>query len=268
VPETGRRRLLLTSPEFEAAQGAQAFAQITEKEEVLTDRQLNEMVQRVGQRLAAVVDEDTPGDYEWRFAVIKSDQANAFALPGGKVAIYTGILPYCQNEAGLATVMGHEIAHAVARHGGERVSQGVLIAGVGTALQIVLENNDVEPTEQNIWLAAFGLGAQLGVLLPYSRTHELEADYMGLLYMARAGYDPREAPEFWQRMAEVGQQPPEWLSTHPDPSRRIDDLQDAMPEALQVYQKNEVVYGDGNLIPQPWRTLEQQSPDMVEALQP
>lgn len=253
VEGTGRKQLLLTPAEIENQQGALAYQQILEQEEVVDDPEIVAFVERVGRRIAAVAPDR---GFEWEFTVIASEQVNAFALPGGKVAVYTGILPTAQHEAGLATVIGHEIAHAIARHGGERMSQGILVAGSTIALDVALSRSGVEPSERNLWLGALGLGTQLGVLLPFSRKHELEADHLGLLYMARAGYDPRAAPAFWQRMQELarGAQPPEFLSTHPHPDRRVEELWELMDEALEAYRAADVRYGSGEPVPEPYRT--------------
>jgi predicted Zn-dependent protease len=162
---------------------------------------------------------------------------NAWCMPGGKVVVYTGILPVTKNENGLAVVMGHEIAHAIAEHGNERMSQELLRQAGGVALTVALKDNPEET--RNLWLAAYGLGSEVGVMLPFSRLHESEADHLGLIFMAMAGYDPREAPDFWTRMAEAGgQKPPEFLSTHPSDETRISSLNNWMPEALKYYNKN------------------------------
>jgi predicted Zn-dependent protease len=157
-------------------------------------------------------------------------------MPGGKVVFYEGIMPICKNETGVAVVMGHEVAHAVAEHGNERMSQGLIAQGGAVLLSKALENKP-EQTQQ-LWMTAFGLGAQVGVLLPYSRTQESEADHLGLVFMAMAGYDPRAAVDFWQRMsADGGAKPPEFLSTHPADNTRIRDIEEHMPEALKYYQR-------------------------------
>ena len=255
VEGTGRSQLMLVPQDVANQQGAAAYQQVLSKETVANDPAMNEILQRVGRRLAAVAPDR---DFEWEFTLIESAQANAFALPGGKVAIYTGILPYCRNEAGLATVMGHEIAHAIARHGGERMSQGILTSGGAVALDLFLQEQGVEPTERNMWLGAFALGSQVGVLLPYSRKHESEADFLGLKYMAKAGYDPRVAPEFWDRFATKGSGQPEFLSTHPDSGRRSQDLNDALDEALKLYRQADEQYGKGVTLPQRYLDMPQQ----------
>jgi predicted Zn-dependent protease len=197
------------------------------------------MVRRVGRRIAEVTRQDYPitKDYEWEFNLIDDDETpNAFALPGGKIAVYTGILKYTKTEAGLATVMGHEVAHALARHGGERISH-TLLAQMGAAAVSVAVSDMSSAAVQAI-STAYGAGATVGVLLPFSRLEESEADRIGLVLMARSGYDPREAVGFWQRMAEAGggKKPPEFLSTHPADERRIRQLEEWMPEALSYYK--------------------------------
>jgi predicted Zn-dependent protease len=210
--------------------GLTAYRQVLreERENISRDPHLNSMIKRVGQRIANVVDRS---DYDWEFRVIDKPEANAFALPGGKVAVYTGILRYTQDDTGLATVLGHEIAHVLARHGGERVSQ-TLLAQIGlAALQAGMRNSD--PTI----MQGIGLAYGLGVQLPFGRSQESEADHIGLVLMAKAGYDPREAIDFWERMSrgKDGQGPPEFLSTHPSGETRREQIQEWLPEALHYY---------------------------------
>jgi predicted Zn-dependent protease len=175
--------------------------------------------------------------YNWEFNLVESNDVNAWCMPGGKVVFYTGILPVCQGDNGVAVVMGHEIAHAIAEHGGERMSQGLLTQLGGMGLMIALENKPQET--QELWMTAFGVGSQLGVMLPFSRLHESEADHLGLIFMAMAGYNPNEAVEFWKRMAaqKGGSSPPEFLSTHPSDETRIADLQKLVPDAMKYYKK-------------------------------
>jgi predicted Zn-dependent protease len=178
--------------------------------------------------------------FEWEFRVVQSKQINAFCLPGGKVVVYTGILPVCANEAGLATVMGHEIGHALARHGAERMAQQQLVAIGQQAVAYSFGN--LRPDQQRQLLAVLGVGTQVGVLLPFSRKHESEADHIGILLMAKAGYDPAEAPAFWERMKQATSgsgRTPEFLSTHPDPAHRIADLRGWMPEAEKFYERSD-----------------------------
>lgn len=203
-----------------------------------------EMVQRVGSRLAAAVQtylaqkgqSSLISGYQWEFNLVNNNQANAWCMPGGKVVVYTGIMPLVQNENGLATVLGHEIAHAIARHGNERMSQELAAQFGGEALNVALAK---EPGQtRDIFNTVYGVGSQVG-LLKYSRTHESEADHMGLIFMALAGYNPQEAVPFWQRMAAQSQgsgKPPEILSTHPSDATRIKQIQKWLPEALQYYK--------------------------------
>lgn len=236
APETGRQQLLLISPSQEAQMGLQAFSQMKAQEPVIRGGKQAEMVRRVGQRIARVA--PLP-NAEWEFVLFDDDSPNAFALPGGKVGVYTGILPITKNEAGLATVIGHEVAHAVARHGAERMSQSMAVQLGGTVLSAALGADG--GVTRDLALQAYGLGAQVGVMLPYSRTHELEADQLGILYMARAGYDPREAIEFWKRFAAYNARqsgrPPEFLSTHPVDARRIAQLEAMLPQAMAEYER-------------------------------
>ena len=232
VPYTGRRQLQLVSPDEEAKMGVQSYQEIVGKAPLSTDGQSSAMVQRVGSRIAAVTDLK----YQWEFKLIADDkQANAFALPGGKVAVYTGILPITSDEAGLAAVLGHEIGHVLARHGGERLSQQM---GVQSATQVLAGLASSNPATVQLVGAALGAGAQVGVLLPWSRQQESEADHLGLILMAKAGYDPHAALELWKRMAEAskGQRPPEFLSTHPAEATRIQQIEGWLPEALTYYR--------------------------------
>jgi predicted Zn-dependent protease len=230
VPVTGRQQLILLSSAEENRLGITSYEQIIKDEKLSTDARINAMVRQVGQRIAAVA---ARPDFAWEFRVIEKDVANAFALPGGKVAVYTGILKYTKTETGLAVVMGHEIAHAIARHGGERVSRD-LISQIGlAAVQVGLGTSDPAIIQ------AIGLAYGVGVQLPFSRAQESEADHIGIVLMAKAGYDPREAVPFWRRMAagKTGQSPPEFLSTHPSGTTRMAQLEQWMPEALQYYKK-------------------------------
>ncbi len=242
---TGRKQVLLVPEATEKAMGATAYQQTLSEETLSTNQTYVEMVNRVGQRIAAVAGRP---DYEWEFRLIASPTQNAFCLPGGKVAIYEGILPICQNEAGLAVVMSHEIAHALARHGGERMSQGYLVHGVETALSVITQNQE-EVVRERI-SKAYGIASKYGFVLPYSRKHESEADHMGLLLMAKAGYDPSEAPTFWERFgsAQQGQKPPEFLSTHPADEQRASDLRELLSEAIQLYGQATVRHGKGEPI--------------------
>jgi predicted Zn-dependent protease len=174
--------------------------------------------------------------YAWEFNLVEDEAVNAWCMPGGKVVVFTGILPVTRDATGLAVVMGHEIAHAVANHGNERMSQGLMVQMGGTALSKALEDKPEET--RNLFLTSFGLGTQVGVLLPYSRLHENESDHLGLIFMAMAGYDPRSAVDFWERMAtqKSGGAPPEFLSTHPSDKTRIENIKSLLPEALRYYK--------------------------------
>ena len=232
VPYTGRRQIQLVSVDEEAQMGVQSYQQIVGKATASTDAQTNAMVQRVGSRVAAVTDLK----YQWEFRLIVDDkQANAFALPGGKVAVYTGILPITRDEAGLAAVLGHEIGHVLARHGGERLSQQM---GVQTATQVLAGMASSNPATVQLVSAALGAGASVGVLLPWGRAQESEADHLGLILMAKAGYDPHASLDLWKRMADAakGQRPSEWLSTHPSEATRIQQIEGWLPEAMQYYR--------------------------------
>ena len=243
VPVTGRKQLSMISDGEMQAMSYQQYAEVIAQSELSDDAEATAMIQRCGQRIQRAVEqyfaEEGIGDhlhgYQWEFNLIESDQVNAWCMPGGKVAFYTGILPVCQDELGVAVVMGHEVAHAIAEHGAERMSQGLLTQMGGVALSEAVKN---EPEQtQALWMTAFAVGAQYGAMLPYSRLHESEADHMGLIFMAMAGYDPRAAPEFWTRMASLGgEKPPEILSTHPSDETRIRNLNEKMPDALQYYR--------------------------------
>lgn len=234
VPLTGRSQLVDMSREQEAALGYQSYQQILMQEDVIQAGPQVDVVQAVGRRLATVAED--PG-FEWEFNVIRSEQANAFCLPGGKVAVYTGILPVAENEDGLAVVMGHEIAHAIARHGAERMAHQKLVQLGSLAAGLAL--SDMDQQTQNMVMGALGVGAQYGVLLPFSREHESEADYMGLIYTARACFDPTEAPMLWERMSAAGGgAPAEFMSTHPSHETRIRQFEEWMPEALEIYKTN------------------------------
>jgi predicted Zn-dependent protease len=216
--------------------GVAAFQDVLKTEQVSKNAQYNEAVTRVGTRIVGVA--DTPR-YNWDFKVLKDDeQINAFALPGGKVGVYTGILPVALTDAGLATVMAHEVAHVAARHGGERMSTDVLAQIGAVGVSAALGGSD--PLLADAVMQAYGIGVTVGGILPFSRTQEAEADHIGLVYMAEAGYDPREAIAFWERMdaAVKGKpQPPEFLSTHPGYGTRINNLKKWLPQALPYYEK-------------------------------
>ncbi|MGC3958185.1 MAG: M48 family metallopeptidase [Verrucomicrobiota bacterium] len=234
VPVTGRSQLNLMSPGEEMQLGLTSFEEMKKQAPISKDAAANDLVNRVGKRIAAVAGKDMP-DAKWEFVVFESKEANAFCLPGGKVGVYTGILPITKDEAGLATVLGHEIAHAVARHGGERMSTAMVIQGGGSLLGLGLQKTD--PKWQAAAMMAYGYGTQLGAELPHSRAQESEADHIGLIYMARAGYPPEAAVEFWQRFGafnkQQGDSTPWFLRTHPLDETRVKQLQGWIPEAKQ-----------------------------------
>ncbi|MCA9189971.1 MAG: M48 family metallopeptidase [Pirellulaceae bacterium] len=246
APITGRKQLLLVPEAQEIEMGLSAFSDAIGDDPVSSNVQYQQLIQRVGSRIAAVANRP---DYQWEFKVIASPEQNAFCLPGGKVAVYEGIIPICQNEAGLAVVMSHEVAHALARHGGERMSQGYVVNGASQALSFVLRKQ--EETRRQQIMSAYGVASKYGFLLPYSRKHESEADHMGLIMMAQAGYDPAEAPRFWERFAAShagSEKPPEFLSTHPADERRADDLRRLLPDAEIAYQNSANKFGLGESI--------------------
>lgn len=242
TPITGRKSVILVPEGQEVALGVKAFDDALSQEKPSQNTRLAEIVKRVGNRIAAVSDRS---DYDWDFRLIESPTQNAFALPGGKVAIYEGILPVCQDEAGLAVVMSHEVAHALARHGGERMSQDMISNGIKNVVGHVTKSRI--PEKHELLMQYYGHGSKL-VGLHYSRQQESEADHMGVIMMAKAGYDPTSAPGFWTRFGEYknkGEQTPEWLSTHPTDSRRASDLMALMDEANSYYEKAGTKIGKG-----------------------
>ena len=240
TPVSNRSALILIPKSQEISLGIQSYNEILKREKESEDTQLNQIIRRVGKRIASV--SDMP-KLEWEIKLIESDQKNAFALPGGKIAIYTGILSIAKNEAGLATVMSHEIAHVIARHGAQRMTQQMLLQGAMIGAGLSMKNS----TQKNIVLSALGVGVLYGFTLPFSRLHESEADQIGLIYMAKAGYDPNEAINFWQRFGQVkgGNGSPEWTSTHPADATRIQGLRSYLSRAKYDYQNVKVKYGLG-----------------------
>ena len=242
VPITGRSQLNLVSDSEVNTLATTQYRDIIAKGPLSTNSEQVVQTRRVGQRIQAAVEQyfrqqnqsDQLAGYQWEFNVIQDKQENAWCMPGGKVAVYTGILPITQDDNGLAVVLGHEIAHAVAKHGSERMSQGLLQQLGGQALSAALASN--APATQQLALQAFGVGSQVG-LLKYGRNQESEADHLGLIFMALAGYNPDGAIAFWQRMeARSGAAaPPEFLSTHPSNGTRIADIQRELPEARKYY---------------------------------
>lgn len=236
VPFTGRNQLRTMEPAQEMQLGLQSYQQILSDSVVLRDEPVVGVVRSIGDRIARAAAPEDPG-FEWAFNVIDSDQVNAFALPGGYTAVYTGLIPVALNEDGLAVIMGHEVGHALAHHGAERMAQQNMqrIVGAGVAMGA----GGMDSGAQQAVMGVFGGISQYGYALPFSRAHESEADYIGLILMSRACFDPREAPRLWERMgAAGGATPPEFQSTHPSPETRINDFQKWMPEAIAVYNQN------------------------------
>src|SRR5205814_6991551 len=235
-PETGRKSHVAMSTREEALLGLQSYQQVLAQSESIDSGPELEMIKRVASRLASATGK-AGADFDWQVSLIRSSQINAFCLPGGKVVVYTGILPVTQNEPALATVLGHEMAHATSRHGAQRVLQQNLTQTALTGVAISMSDMDYD--KQRAVMGALGAGAQFGVLMPFSRKHEAEADQIGLHYMARAAYDPRESIGFWQRMESAGRaQPPEFLSSHPSHGTRIEQLQAEIPRALEEYNRS------------------------------
>ncbi|MEZ4738031.1 MAG: M48 family metallopeptidase [Flavobacteriales bacterium] len=243
VPITGRRQLNLVSEGEMMSMANSQYQQFLGENQALPATNTEVVrVRNIGNKLAQAATTYLNDNgaakrvegFEWAFNVVDDPTVNAWCMPGGKVVVYTGILPITQSDAGLAVVMGHEIAHAIARHGNERMSQALAVQGAGVTLDVL--NQEKPSLAGDLFLQSFGIGSQLG-MLAFSRTHETEADKMGLIFMAMAGYDPREAPVFWQRMsAGGGAAPPELLSTHPSDETRVRDLEAYMPEALKYYK--------------------------------
>lgn len=244
VPITGRKQISLIPASEINALSFQQYGEFLKQNKLSEDKEAVAMVKRVGGNIQKAVETyftqnnmmNQLQGYEWEFNLVESNEVNAWCMPGGKVVVYTGILPLTKDETGLAVVMGHEIAHAIAQHGAERMSYGLLQQLGGMALSVALQN---EPeTTRNIFLTAYGVGSTVGVILPFSRTHESEADRLGLIFMAMAGYNPEAAVDFWTRMSQAGgQKPPEWLSTHPSDESRIADIKKHLPEALGYYKR-------------------------------
>lgn len=245
VPITGRSQLNLVSSGEMLAMSEQQYTQFLQEHPPSKDAAGQAQVKRVGTRIQKAVEAfmkeknmaDRLKDYEWQFNLVDDKQVNAWCMPGGRVVVYSGLLPVAKDDAGLAVVMGHEIAHAVAEHGAERMSQSMVASLGQVALSEALKTH---PTQtQNMWMQAYGIGAQYGALLPFGRTQESEADRLGIVFMAIGGYDPHAAVDFWKRMAaakQAGSAPPEWMSTHPADETRIKKLQEEIPEAMKYYK--------------------------------
>jgi metalloendopeptidase OMA1, mitochondrial len=246
-PVTGRKSLMLLSQGQELTLGAQSFQEIRQKETVSSNAAYNARVTRVGQRIAQAVGNELP-DAKWEFVVFESKDLNAFALPGGKVGVYSGLLQLAESDAELATVMGHEIGHVIARHGAERMSEAVVISGLGAVGSALVEAKTEDPQTKQLFDLAYGGIATVGRVLPQSRSNESEADRMGATYAARAGYDPRAAITFWQKMMAQKQASEkagaaagtvaQLFSTHPADEKRIADLKALMPQVLPIYEQN------------------------------
>jgi predicted Zn-dependent protease len=244
VPLTGRRQLSLVSDADMFATSLVQYDKFLKENKLSTNTAETNLVKRVGNRIQNSVTvyfaqnnlaQELNG-FAWEFNLIESEEVNAWCMPGGKVVVYSGILPVTQNEAGLAVVMAHEIAHAVAKHSNERMSQALLAQLGGLTLAAALQEKPQQT--QDIWMTVFGVGVQLGAVLPYSRLQEGEADHLGLIFMAMAGYDPNGAIEFWQRMSQnAGAKPPEFLSTHPSDENRIKKIKSEIKEAMKYYKK-------------------------------
>ena len=246
TPITQRRQLLLVPESQEVQMGVAAYQEVKTKNKISTNAKYKEVVDRVGQRLAeAAARQDLGKNFDWEFTVIADQTQNAFCLPGGKVAFYEGILPVCQNEAGVAVVMSHEISHALARHGGERMTQQLEVQGAGKIVQLIAKKS--APDKEEVFMTAYNAGAKYGFVLPYSRKHESEADEMGIHIMSQAGYDPNEAPKFWERFASAksGDAPPEFASTHPSDASRAAALKALLPQAVEEYQAAPTKHGVG-----------------------
>lgn len=247
VPLTGRKQLNLIPESTMDQMALTQYRSFLSDNKVVTNPSNRdvEMVKRVGGRIAEAVTKylddngmaDRVAGYHWEFNLVDSKEANAWCMPGGKVVVYTGLLPITQNESGLAVVLGHEISHAIARHGNERMSQALLAQGIEVAGAVALDQN---PQTRDLFLQAFGVGGNLG-MLAFSRRDEYEADRLGLMFMAMAGYDPRAAIPFWQRMEQMsqGKQPPEFLSDHPSDANRVSQIEQLMPTALKYYQPHQ-----------------------------
>ncbi len=243
VPLTGRRQLNLIPSSQMLSMSSDQYGQFLKQNKVSSDEKATLMVRTVGRKIQSAVQQymaqnnmaDRLSGYNWEFNLVESKEVNAWCMPGGKVVVYSGILPVTKDETGLAVVLGHEISHAVAEHGSERMTQGLIAQFGGVALSQVLKDKPQET--QQLWMTAFGAGVQYGALLPFSRVQESEADHLGLIFMSMAGYNPSAAVEFWQRMSQnSGGKPPEFMSTHPSDESRIAAIKEELPEAMKYYK--------------------------------
>ncbi|MEI6827667.1 MAG: M48 family metallopeptidase [Desulfuromonadales bacterium] len=245
VPVTGRSQLNLIPGSSMLSMSAQQYGTFLKENRLSQNQEQTATVKRVGARIQGAVEryfasgglQDYLKKYKWEFNLVEDKQVNAWCMPGGKVVVYTGIMPVARDDTGLAVVMGHEIAHAIAEHGNERMSQGLLAQLGGTALATALSTQP-DATRQ-LWMSVYGVGTQYGALMPYGRMQESEADHLGLVFMTMAGYDPNAAVAFWERMAaqKGGKAPPEFLSTHPADATRIANIKRLIPEVLAKYRK-------------------------------
>ena len=248
VPITGRKQLSLVSDNEVMSLSLQQYDEFIQTATKSKDKKNTKLVEKVGQNIADAVTayytannmESLLSNYQWEFNLIEDPQVNAFCMPGGKIVVYTGILPYTQDETGLAVVLGHEVGHAIAKHANERMSNQMALNIGGSALSAVLDKSSA--TAQSLGATLWGLGSQVGVMLPFNRKQELEADHLGLILMAIAGYDPYQAVPFWERMSQQGGGTLEFLSTHPSDATRIKQIQKDIPEAMEYYN---AVWGKG-----------------------
>lgn len=248
VPITGRQQLSLVSDSEVMTLSLQEYNDFIKTAKKSTDKTATALVEKVGRNIANAVEayfkvtnmESLLSEYKWEFNLVEDSQVNAFCMPGGKIVVYTGILPYTKDETGLAVVLGHEVGHAIAKHANERMSNQLALNYGGAALGTLLEKSSA--TTQTIGSAVWGLGSQVGIMLPFNRKQELEADHLGLILMTIAGYDPNQAIPFWQRMSQQGSKGMEFLSTHPSDESRIKQIQKEIPEAMEYY---EAVWGKG-----------------------
>lgn len=246
VALSGRKQLNLVSDDELLTVSSRQYREFLRQNQLSTSREQTQLVKRVGNRIRGAVENyfreqgkmSELNGYSWEFNLVENKEANAWCMPGGKVVFYTGILPICKDENGVAVVMGHEVAHAIANHGGERLSQSLLVQMGGQALASALQTQPLQT--QRLWMTAFGVGAQFGALLPFGRTQEREADHLGLIFMAIAGYNPDEAVEFWQRMTAQQNRlaPPAFMSTHPSDASRINNIEARLPEAMKYYRRS------------------------------
>lgn len=245
VPVTGRRQLNIIPQGQMLSMSFSEYGTFLKENKLSTNPEQVALVKRVGGKIQKAVEQYMAErnlsaaikDYQWEFNTVESKEVNAWCMPGGKVVVYTGILPVTQDETGLAVVLGHEIAHAIAEHGGERMSQGLIQQFGGMALETALQNKSAEA--KTLWMSVYGVGSQYGALLPFSRLQESEADHMGIIFMAMAGYDPAQAITFWERMSAQsgGAKPPEFMSTHPADATRIADIKKWLPETSKYLKK-------------------------------